>query len=838
MLSPVLSAAKAVDERHGRREPASLGLLHGFNDLRARHVLVDLFKDHVAAGLRADVDDREACLFERPKLILGLSQNVARVAVDADPLALRERSRECVEDLEQLVGRKAQRIAVAQEDPPHPRVIRAGIGDILHDILFGLDSEFLIFEHPAERAAVVGAPVGHLQQEAVRFTRGSVNVAFQHEICLLVVESLHALGRFDAQQMQAVADDLSRRCNQRDLGDSLVRILHQDVLIVVEAVERARDLDDVTRDDGRFVFAARLFDDGRHAVDQLHEIIRAVAGDLRCVDAACEGFLDVRRIRLAQDAARTRMRVLDVGACLAVEVEHAVPVEDVVLDAVVGQFVEDDRADADLVCDLGDDFLVDAFFTHDLGGLLDRLVEDVLQEDDLSLTGGHRHTAGQADQTERDVDAVVRPVVAHQVEHAEPLLEVQVLLAGDDVDVLVEVVGFLAVHSGCDVAGDVQRGAVALLDQCGRHIVVVEADDLGALGLLEQALVLHFLDESFHLIGVETLAVVAVELDAEHLVDAAELLERFLAEPLPQPDFLLAAVLELGKDRTGFVVQRRILLRLFMELRVVTEERLDRLALDVFLVAPVAVGADHLAELRPVIAEVVDADRVVAECVVDLVDRVANDGAADVSDVERLGDVGRAILDNNRLMATNVTFPEIILLCQHFVHHVRSHLGAAQEHVDVGVDLHDFVDNALGIALHAGVQLFCDVRCDHRRRLSQNLRQAEARQRVIAHALILRNFDQVHQFFFGQFNAGRNQLICGFLFVVDHLFLLFVSEMVTVFFCVDRDPVRFQQRCEDAVAGRQRMGECPVIDLPAPAGRAVRLQDRPFDDAVRHVGRA
>ena len=58
--------------------------------------------------------------------------------------------------------------------------------------------------------------------------------------------------------------------------------------------------------------------------------------------------------------------------------------------------------------------------------------------------------------------------------------------------------------------------------------------------------------------------------------------------------------------------------------------------------------ADDHPELRAPVADVIVADDVVAEELGDARERVAEDGRADVADVHRLGDVGRAEVDDDR----------------------------------------------------------------------------------------------------------------------------------------------------------------------------------------------
>jgi hypothetical protein len=57
--------------------------------------------------------------------------------------------------------------------------------------------------------------------------------------------------------------------------------------------------------------------------------------------------------------------------------------------------------------------------------------------------------------TEVDVLQSVGPFVAHQLEHLEQLLVVQVLLGSDDVDHLVKVVLFVSLSGTTEITGDV-----------------------------------------------------------------------------------------------------------------------------------------------------------------------------------------------------------------------------------------------------------------------------------------------------------------------------------------------------------------------------------------------
>ena len=98
----------------------------------------------------------------------------------------------------------------------------------------------------------------------------------------------------------------------------------------------------------------------------------------------------------------------------------------------------------------------------DLFGFFDGGVEHVIEEHHVALTRGQRALTLEADHAERDVHAVLCPIVAHELEHLEKLTEVQILLISHDVQVLVKVVVLFAVDGGSKVARSVQRRAVGL----------------------------------------------------------------------------------------------------------------------------------------------------------------------------------------------------------------------------------------------------------------------------------------------------------------------------------------------------------------------------------------
>ena len=67
-----------------------------------------------------------------------------------------------------------------------------------------------------------------------------------------------------------------------------------------------------------------------------------------------------------------------------------------------------------------------------------------------------------------------------------------------------------------------------------------------------------------------------------------------------------------GKDGTRFIVEGGILFRFLVELDVQIDQRVALTGFDGGTVAPSLVRNDHLAELGTPVAEVVDADAVIA----------------------------------------------------------------------------------------------------------------------------------------------------------------------------------------------------------------------------------
>ena len=427
------------------------------------------------------------------------------------------------------------------------------------------------------------------------------------------------------------------------------------------------------------------------------------------------------------------MGILNVRTGFALEAQRAIPAEVDVLDALVVQIEIDHGAHADLAGHLVLVGQVRALLLDDLARLLDRLIEQVLQIHDVALAGG-QGAALVGDHAEGDVLHALVPLVAHQIQDLEELLEVQVLLIGDDVKTLVKVIFVVAIERSGQIAGDVKRRAVAAQHQRRGHVVIVEIDHLRALAFHQQALFLELGHDRIHLVVVESLAVVAVELDAQQIVHALGILKSHGLEPGEDLEGFLVAVLNLLEPGAAQIVQSRILLRLGVELHVQIDHRLHTALFDLFAVAPELVSGDHLAELAAPVAQVVDAHGLVAVKVIDALKAMADHRRGEMADVEALGDVDGGVVQTHGLALAHLGRAPRAGLGQHGFDDARGHVGAADEDVHIAAHNLDVIDL---FAAH----LFGQRGRDHRRGLAQGLGQAEARQRIVAQLLIRRSLE-------------------------------------------------------------------------------------------------
>ncbi|MPM33923.1 hypothetical protein SDC9_80504 [bioreactor metagenome] len=443
------------------------------------------------------------------------------------------------------------------------------------------------------------------------------------------------------------------------------------------------------------------------------------------------------------------MRILRVGAGFAVEIQNRVPVEHDVLDAAVIEAAPDHRADAHL---FGDRFLVlqaGALLFDDGQRLFAGGGEHVPELNHIALAGGERaFRAGN--HAERNVDQVLRPGIAHELDHLEPLPKMQILLVGHHVQALGEIVGVLAVERGGDIPRGVERRPVRTQDDARRHLVLAQIDNLRALIELEQTLFAQFVHHAAHLVVIKALARIAVERYAEDIVNFRHFLERNGFEPVEQLERFRVAVLNLFKPCARLVVQRRLGFRFLMIAHVELDQLVHTAVLHERTVAPALVGNDHLAKLRAPVAQVVDAHGVKTEVVVNSVEGRADHGRRQMADMERLCDVDRRVVDADVPAAADVRAAVAFAFGKHTLQH--------------GLRLCRFIERKIQVsAFRARAfnarrqrQRARKFRGDDRRRFFERLCQPKAGKRIVAHLRRGRRFQPVDQFFGGQ-RAGCGQ---------------------------------------------------------------------------------
>ena len=169
-----------------------------------------------------------------------------------------------------------------------------------------------------------------------------------------------------------------------------------------------------------------------------------------------------------------------------------------------------------------------------------------------------------------------------------------------------------------------------------------------------------------------------------------------------------------------------------MEADVQRHQRVDAVLLDIFLGAPLEVCGDHLAELRAPVAQVVDAHALVAQVLVDLVERVADHRGGQVADVEALGDIDRGVVDADDAALTLVGGAVLVALLQHALDDGLRVARLVQEEIEVAAHALDAVDHLVG---RNGA---CELAGNGRRAHAQRPGQLEARERKVAHVGVRR----------------------------------------------------------------------------------------------------
>jgi len=330
---------------------------------------------------------------------------------------------------------------------------------------------------------------------------------------------------------------------------------------------------------------------------------------------------------------------------------------------------------------------------------------------------------------------ILGPGIAHLFHHAEYLAEVQILLISHNVQALIKMEGILAVEDGRQVAGSVNGGTVALEDQAGRHVVIAQIHHLRAVAFGQQALLLQLVHHTVSLIMVETLTRVIVKLHAQLFVYAAGVLEGDVLEPVKNLQRFGIAVLDLLKPGATLVFQLGVLFGLLMEAHIQGGHRVHAALFHFFFIAPLFVGAYHLAKLRAPVSQMVDGHGMPAQEAIDAAQGIADHGGAEVADMEALGNVDAGIIQHHGFALALIAAAPAFGRGHHLLQGILGKIAAIEEEIEISV-------HRLRGADVRTVNRRRKLLGNHGRAHAQRLGQLKAGKSKIAQLAVRRNLQQ------------------------------------------------------------------------------------------------
>ncbi len=255
--------------------------------------------------------------------------------------------------------------------------------------------------------------------------------------------------------------------------------------------------------------------------------------------------------------------------------------------------------------------------------------------------------------------------VAPALRGGKKLAEMHLLAAIDDIDHALRLELVVAVADGGEVGGGVDVTAVGFADEervvakspvlgdekrivLGRELAVGEDGDR-AFAFAGDEVPEQVGDDGGQGVVVKTFAEGVVELDAEPLVDDVERVEGEFAELFPELEVLGIALLELDEFGLGGIADGFVGFRLELDFLVDLFEVAEGIEPELLGIALAFVAEEDHAEASAPVAEVIVGDDGVAEEAVDAREGVAENGAAEMSDVHFLGDVRAAVIEDDGL---------------------------------------------------------------------------------------------------------------------------------------------------------------------------------------------
>ncbi len=486
---------------------------------------------------------------------------------------------------------------------------------------------------------------------------------------------LHLLDDFDAEEVEAEGEGAPGEVAEDEAGVADDFLGGEDWARFPEAMEQRREFEEVKAEVVRAVFL------GGHVerVGEIEELAgegelggfrekngRAGGVDFGHVADFLENLANRGLAGLAKNGPGADVGVLQVGRSVAVEGEQLFPAEDVVEVPVLREVGIFERAEADDARQ-GDAVMfikIGPLFRDEFSSTFLRLGDERLELDGVAFAGLEGLLVRAEDGAEPDV-LELHVVVTPAMRGVEELAEMHLLASVDDIDRAERLEFFTAIADGGEIGRGVVESAVGFADEEGVVPELAVFRDEKGVFLLRQLAVGEngngpfavagdaLLDEVVHDAGqrviVEAFAQGVIELHAEPLVKAVEGLEGIFVELLPELAVLGVALLEEDELALGGFSHGFVDFRFLLDFAINRLEMAEGIFLQLRGIAVTLVTEEDHAETGAPVADMIVGNNVVAEKTIEAREGIAEDGAAQMADVHLLGDIGTAVIDDQRL---------------------------------------------------------------------------------------------------------------------------------------------------------------------------------------------
>ena len=263
-----------------------------------------------------------------------------------------------------------------------------------------------------------------------------------------------------------------------------------------------------------------------------------------------------------------------------------------------------------------------------------------------------------------------------------------------NVDHLVKVVLALTVYSSRNVTRGIKRGSVALEYQARSHSVLLKINDRRAVVYLQKSHIAKLLNLRGHLIGIEALALIAIKFNAKLLICLLIFSKAYINKPTPKSDIFLITILELTKFCSRFIGKRGICGNTLLLVTrncviyfyVKSNQCVNSAVFDFLTVTPLFVSYNKLSKLCSPVSEIVDSNTLVSRKLVKLLERMSDYSSTQMSDMEGLCNVGRGIVENDRLTITHLARSAVFFaLLRNLAYYLFSKIFAVKIYIQISV---------------------------------------------------------------------------------------------------------------------------------------------------------